>query len=342
MKMRFRITTMVVSLAVSVVFLPYTLCGAEKPVAEKTAAAPAAGAQNKPGVVAIVNGADIPVEDFYRELNRVQRLVLQTGQPLTCPQITRLCTEVVEGLVRRELLYQEAKKTVKIEEAAINEEMKKLKEQYASDADFNNALSVMKLSPAVLRAQVERALLIQKLIETQFASKVVITDKEIWAYYDKNRDSFRQPEQVRASQILIRTNGDEAKKAAARKKIEEIRQKVQQKQDFESLARTYSEDPSGAKGGDVGYIRTGQVLKPFEEALFVLKTGEVSDVVETSLGYHLIKATDRKPEMTIPFDTLKDQLRMLMKQEKGQQEANAYIAKQREKAKVEIFLPPEE
>ena len=84
------------------------------------------------------------------------------------------------------------------------------------------------------------------------------------------------------------------------------------------------------------------MLKPFEDALFVLKTGEVSDIVETNVGYHLIKATDRKPEMTVPFETLKDQLRTLMKQEKGQQEANAYIGKQREKAKVEIFLPPEE
>ncbi|HME42725.1 MAG TPA: peptidylprolyl isomerase [Syntrophorhabdales bacterium] len=339
MKMSCKIATLMLTLAITVAaVMPCMLCAAEQKQPAATAAA------QKPGVVAVVNGSDIPVDDFYREMNRLQRLLLQTGKPLTCPQITKLRTEVVEGLVRRELLYQEAKKSVKVTEAEINEEMKKLKEQYPSETDFTNALSVMKISSATLRAQVERALLIQKLIETQFASKVVVTDKEIWAYYDRNRESFRQPEQVRASQILIKTDPrwDDAKKAAARKKIEEIKQKIQQKQDFESLARTYSEDPSSAKGGDLGYIRTGQVLKPFEEALFVLKPGEVSDIVETSLGYHLIKATDRKPEMTVPFETLKDQLRMLMKQEKGQQEANAYIAKVREKAKVEIFLPSEE
>ena len=169
-------------------------------------------------------------------------------------------------------------------------------------------------------------------------------DKEIWSYYDKNRASFRQPEQVKASQILIKTEPgwDEAKKSAARKKIDEIRAKLKAGQDFESLARTYSEDPSGPKGGDLGYIRTGQVLKPFEDALFALKPGEISNVVETSLGYHIIKASDRKPETTIPFEKVKDQLRTALKQEKGQQEANAYIAKVREKAKVEIFLPPEE
>ena len=83
-------------------------------------------------------------------------------------------------------------------------------------------------------------------------------------------------------------------------------------------------------------------MKPFEEALFALKTGEVSGVVETRLGYHLIKAVDRKPEMTIPFENLKDRLRTLLKQEKGQQEANASMGKVREKAAVEIFLPAEE
>ena len=68
----------------------------------------------------------------------------------------------------------------------------------------------------------------------------------------------------------------------------------------------------------------------------------MSDVVETSVGFHIIKAVDRKPETTIPFEKLKDQLRASLKQEKGRQEANAYIAKVRDKAKVDIFLPPEE
>lgn len=303
-----------------------------------------AQAQKKPGVVAVVNGSEISVDDFHRELNRIQRIVLNTGKPLTCPQVTRLRTEVVEGMVRRELLIQESLKKVKVAEAEINEALKKLKEQYPSETDFTNALTGMRISPAALRKQVERTLAVQKMIETQFASKASVTDKEIWAYYDRNRDSFRQPEQVRASHILIKTDPqwDAKKKAEARKKIDDVMAKLKQKQDFGSLARAYSEDPSASKGGDIGYVRQGQLLKPFEEALFALKPGEVSDVVETRLGYHIIKATDRKPETTVPFENLKDRIRTLLKQEKGQQEANAYIATLREKAKVEISLPAEE
>jgi peptidyl-prolyl cis-trans isomerase C len=185
----------------------------------------------------------------------------------------------------------------------------------------------------------------QKLIETQFASRAVVTDQEIRAYYDQNKDSFRNPEQVRASHILIKADPqwEAAKKAEARKKLAGIKSKIEQKQDFAALAKTNSEDTANAsKGGDLGFIRIGQVLKPFEEALFALKVGEASDIVETPLGYHLIKATERKPETAIPFEDLKDQLRTALKQDKGQQEAIAYIGKVRDTAKVEIFLPSEE
>jgi len=247
-------------------------------------------------------------------------------------------------MVRRELLYQENRNKVQVSEAEVNGELKKLKDRYQSEADFTNALNNLKMSPASLKAQVEKTLAVQKIIDTQFASKAVVTDKEIWSYYDRNRESFRQPEQVKASHILIKVDpqADAAKKAEARKKIGEVLTKVRQGQDFASLARTYSDDPSGAKGGDLGYIRQGQTVKPFEEALFSLKPGEVSDVVETNLGYHLIKAIERKPETTIPFETVKDQLRALLKQEKGREEANASIGKEREKARVEIFPPAEE
>ena len=76
-------------------------------------------AEKKPGVVAVVNGSEVPMDDFFRELLRLERLVLNTGRILTCPQITRLRTEVAEGLVRRELLYQESKSKVKVTDAEI-------------------------------------------------------------------------------------------------------------------------------------------------------------------------------------------------------------------------------
>ncbi len=291
----------------------------------------------KPGVVAVVNGSEISLNDLTRELYRMERAAIDAGNLLTAPQVTRLRTEALEGLVRQELLYQESKKAVRVTDAEVAGELQKLKGQFQNPADFEKA------APS-LRGQVERALAIRKYIDAAHASKVVVTDAEIRSYYDGHRDSFRQPEQVKASSILIKVDSrwDEAKKAEARRKIEDIRKKALEGQDFASLARTYSEDLNAPQGGDMGYVRQGLLLKPIEEALFALKPGEVSDVVETGIGYHLAKAIERKPETTVPFENVKDRLRTLLKEEKARQEANAYVARVREKAAVKTFLPAEE
>ena len=191
--------------------------------------------------------------------------------------------------------------------------------------------------------QVERGLAIRKYIDSAYVSKATVTDAEIRSYYDGHRDGFRQPEQVKAAYIFVKVDPqNEAKKAESKKKIDEIKKKLSAGEDFAALARANSDDITGARGGDLGYVRQGQLNKPVEEALFSLKPGEVSDIVETRVGYNLVKAVERKPETTMPFENVKDQLRTALRQEKGQQEANAYIVKVREKAAVETFLPAEE
>ena len=110
---------------------------------------------------------------------------------------------------------------------------------------------------------------------------------------------IKKPEQVKASHILVKVDAgaDEAKKAEARKKIQEIQQKVKAGGDFEALATENSDCPSKAKGGDLGFFERGQMVKPFEEAAFALKPGEVSGIVETQFGYHIIKVQEKKDEI---------------------------------------------
>ncbi len=318
--------------------------GAPAALAEKAAPAvahkvapKAAAAEKKPGVAAVVNGSEINIDTFTVELYRAERLVLNAGRPLSAPQVTRLRAEVLEALVRQELLYQEARKTVRVTDAEIASELEKLKDQFQNTSDFT------RLAP-VLRVQVERALAIRKYIDSAYVSKMTVTDAEIRSYYDGHRDSFRQPEQVKASYIFIKVDPqwDETKKSEAKRKIDDVRKKILAGEDFASLARANSDDITGPRGGDLGYLRQGQLLKPVEEALFALKPGEVSDIVETRVGYNLVKAVERRPETALPFENVKDQLRTALRQDKGQQEANAYIAKVREKAAVETFLPAEE
>jgi len=144
---------------------------------------------------------------------------------------------------------------------------------------------------------------------------------------------------VKASHILIKVEpkATESEKEDALKKIRDVQKKQIKGDDFAKLAKEYSQGPSNAKGGDLGYFKRGQMVPAFEEVAFKLKPGEVSDIVKTRFGYHLIKVVDKKPESTVPYEEIKDRLGQYLKQEKVQKEIKQLVEKLRKDAKVEMF-----
>jgi peptidyl-prolyl cis-trans isomerase C len=292
--------------------------------------------------VAVVNGSVITQADFDRAMTDTQQRLSSTGSPLTDSQLPEIKRKTLEWLIGGELLYQESqKKGINVDEAATNEQLKKLKERFSSEDEFEKRLSNMSLSEALLKSQLKRSMAIQQLIEKVIIKNVTVSEKEIKGYYDGHPDSFKQPEQVRASHILIKVDpqAEESQKAEARKTLEKIQQKLKKGEDFSTLAKEFSQCPSNANGGDLGYFSRGQMVKPFQEAAFALRPGEVSDIVETRFGYHLIKVIDRRPEATILYKDAKDRIEQRLKQKKVQEEVSLYVAKLKDKAKVERFMP---
>jgi len=131
---------------------------------------------------------------------------------------------------------------------------------------------------------------------------------------------------------------DESKQEEARRKLQEIRDKLKAGEEFSSLAKECSECPSSAKGGDLGYFRRGRMVKPFEEAAFALEPGEISEVVQTRFGYHLIKVTDKKPESIVPYDEAKEEIEQRLRMQKTQQGMREYLEKLKEEANIQRFL----
>ncbi len=301
-------------------------------------------AAGKPAVgdkAAVVNGSVITQEELDREVNLVRQRFANMGRPMGEVQLLAIRGQVLETLISRELLYQEGqKKGIKIKEERLEAEYEGLKNRFPSEEQFKSRLSSMKISEADVKSQIERGLLIQELIDTQIAEKVVVSEKEVKGYYDSHPDSFKKPEQVRASHILMKLDpkADASQKAAARKKLEELRQRLLKGEDFVALAREFSEGPSSVKGGDLGYFGRGQMVKPFEDAAFALNIGDLSDVVETRFGYHLIKVTEKKPETVVAYADIKERLQQYLKDEKVQQEITVYVEGLKTKAKVERFL----
>jgi len=293
------------------------------------------------GKVAVVNGTFITQEEFDREVGGVRQQIASRGKRLNDVELQTMKKDVLENMINTELLYQESKKQgIKVDEAAINEQWKVLKGRFPTEEELKRALTMLNLTEAELKSQIEQVLAIQQLVDNKVAGKIIISSDEIKAYYDSRPEAFRQPGEVMASHILIKVDAkaDASKKAEARKKIENIQKKLKEGGDFAALAKEFSEGPSGVKGGDLGYFKRGQMVKPFEDAAFALKPGEVSDIVETRFGYHLIKVIDKKPEKVIAFADVKDKLQLYIKRQKIQGQVNQYIEELKGKAKIERFL----
>ena len=304
---------------------------------------PAMAADKTPsgGKVAVINGVVITQAHFDKELKVHLERVSRQGKQISEEQITALKKDVLEGLIEREVLYQESQKAgIKIDDQKVNDQMAGIRKRFPNEEEFKKALASMGLTEEEVRTQIQRGLAIRGLIDQKVANKIVVTDEETKAYYDGNPQLFKQPEQVKASHILIKVEptADDATKAAARKKIEDIRKKLTDGGDFAELAKEYSEGPSAPKGGDLGYFRRGQMVKAFDDTAFSMKINEVSGLVETRFGYHLIKVYDKKPEQTLAYDDVKDKIAQRLKQEKIEKDAIAYAENLKKDAKIEKFL----
>jgi peptidyl-prolyl cis-trans isomerase C len=290
---------------------------------------------------AVVNGTVITQDELDNQMNMVVDRLQASGRFPDVSQLEEIRGQVLENLIARELLYQESqKKEIKISEEEVNEQLISLKGQFPNEEEFNKALKRMNLTEASIKEKLARDLSLKKLIDHEIAPKVKLSDMDIRAFYENNPETFKQPERVKASHILVKVDpkADASQKAEAQKKIDLVQAKLQKGEDFGALAKEYSEGPSGPKGGELGYFTRGQMVKPFEDAAFAMKPGEVSGKVETRFGYHLIKVTDKTPETTMSYDEVKDRLGEFLKQKKMQEEINVYVKRLEEQAKIERFV----
>ena len=190
--------------------------------------------------------------------------------------------------------------------------------------------------------QVRKATAINKLLEQMVYQKVSVSDKESKIFYDNNPQFFKKPEQVRASHILIKLDpdADAEMKAEARERIEEILAKIKLGQDFAELAQQYSEGPSRIKGGDLGYFDRKMMVKPFADAAFSLQTGQISEIVETRYGFHIIQTVDRTPASKFAYMQIKDRLIDMLRSEKIKKETITYLDGLKKKADIQRLTQP--
>jgi peptidyl-prolyl cis-trans isomerase C len=311
----------------------------QPPAAEAPPAPPPAlpVPEKLPEVVARVNNEDVRKTDFEMLIRNVEA----SNGPIPAVRRDEILRRVLDELVNYTLLKQEARaRKVTATDAEVEEQIQAMRKSAPSEEAFQKALKDQKMSLDRLRADARAQIAIGKMMNAEVANAQPATDAEAKDFYDKNPDRFKQPELVRASHILIRfgENADEASKKQARAKIDAILKRAKAGEDFAALAKENSEDGSAAQGGDLDFFPKEKMVAPFNEVAFALKTGEMSDVVTTQFGYHIIKTTDRKPATTLPLAEVNEQLKQGLSQQKQQQYAQGFIAQLRQKSKVEVLI----
>lgn len=303
----------------------------ESPV---VAGAPAAVAPQT--VVARVNGTPIDAV----ELRRAKKVLLR-GQTPPADQEAAIDKQAVEQLISAQLLYlASAKVEVKDLEKQIDAKLAMGKERFKDEQEFKNAIKELEMDEKELREYTRRDLLISQFVESTFVTKAVVTAEEIRAFYDKNLDKFKMEEAVTASHILIGVAGNATaeEKKKAREKADKLKKELAGGADFAALAKGNSTCPSSQQGGDLGSFGAGQMVPAFEKAAFALKPGEISDVVETEFGYHIIKLTAKKPAGTTDFNEVKVKIEDYLKGQKVNDAIGKYLEEARKTAKIEILL----
>jgi peptidyl-prolyl cis-trans isomerase C len=294
--------------------------------------------QQLPEVVARVNGEDVKKADFERMINSIEK---RAGQPIPTDRRDEIMRGALDQLVVYTLLSQESKsRQIKVEPAEIDQKVQQLRGQFPTEEAFAKALKERGMTVDSLKHDAQIDLSVTKLMDAEMAGQTAVTDQEAKDFYDKNPERFKQGESVRASHILIRVdeNADAAARKKAKAEIDAVLKQVNAGGDFAKLAQEHSQDGSAAQGGDLNYFPRGQMVPAFDKVAFSLKPGQVSGVVQTQFGYHIIKVSDHKAARTVSYEEASGQIKQFLTQQRQQQHADEFIAVLKKKSKIEVLI----
>ena len=292
---------------------------------------PLAGCSDK-DTAAKVNGEKIPMAELDKQMEQMKKQYPDMfkgadgeGRLLDFKQ------RLLDNLIDQELVRQAATaKGIKVSDAEIDTQIKQLKAGFGDDAQFEQALSSAGLTAETLKDQLREQLLTQQLI-TSLSSGKQATEAEIKEYYEANKAQYFQKAAKRASHILFKEDDE--------KTAREVLGKLKDGSDFATLAKRYSTDSAtAAKGGDLGWPTTPYVAE-FEAALEKLDQGDISDLVKSTYGWHIIKVTEVRKASQQSLADVSDQISQILSQQSQADAYQTFLEDLRAKADIEILVP---
>lgn len=294
-----------------------------------------------PEVVARLDGEPITKVDLLARATEARGALAQRGTPPP-PPTRAFYRRVLDDLIGNRLLYRDLaaqSKAATAEEVAAG--IQAIRSQFPSDAAFDEALAERGFDRQRLERDVAESVTVQKWVTGEIIPSVSVSAADVRAFYDANPERMVEPERVHARHILVRVEAQAAEtdKAAARQRLEEIRSRIAGGADFAALARESSDDKaSGARGGDLGWFYRGQMVPAFEQAAFDLAPNQLSELVETRFGFHLLEVLEKRPETTLAFEEVEGRLESMLQQRQLEEKVKARVNALGAQAKIEILI----
>jgi len=235
-----------------------------------------------------------------------------------------------EMALQRVMMIEAREAGISVESQELAKYVAELKEAYGQ-GEFDAFLSSSGLAYADWLAEAKADLIRGKLIEVNVASKASVTDEELSAYYEEHISEFRAEKSVRAFQILVDSN------ETAKQLLSLLNRG---RRGFESLAREYSIAPEAAKGGELGWVKMGDLPAELQTPIFKLRKGKNSKVVETSHGFHIFRVEDLREAKVLPFEEALERVRREVLEQKANERYDEWIIELKAKWRLQVF--PEE
>ena len=263
------------------------------------------------------------------------------GAPISISE-QDLLKDALNMIIEERLQIQEGKKYgFIVDEYAIDAAVEDIKKKNnLADGQLQEMLKREGRTLESYKNHIRDQILVSKITQFEIGNRVKVSEKSIIKYYKKNQKEFWEEGKVKTRHILFisERGSSENRRRAKLRQAKKVLSEIRKGSDFSKLAIKYSEDVSASSGGDVGFVKRGKMVREFEEAVFSLKPGQISDIVETEYGYHIIKVDEVLPGKTLTLKDVKNRIHKILSMQKQKQVYDDWINELKKSAFIEVTL----
>ena len=296
-------------------------------------------------IIAVVNDEIITLYEFNTAFEPYRKNIENTYKGDDKEAVIKQTREAfLQRLIDNMLIEQEGKKSgmgIIVKDEEIMEVLQDmLNKQKLSMQDFLKGLAKEGNTIESVKKEIRGQMMRARLLRREIKSKILVSDEEIGEYYNKNRQEYEGKETVRIKQLLLLLPPDADKNIKAKMKNEalQLHKRVMNGESFDLMIVNYSQGPAAAQGGDVGFIGKGTIIPEVEAVAFSLPIGQVSEVIESSVGFHIIQVVDKKGAGLKPIAAVREEIKTKIEDEKLDKKYDEWIASVRAKSHIEIKL----